>query len=224
MLMLPCASPASSSYGEHSDEKDSSFVGIDELQQEHFLEVKVDFQETFLGNTSPISCCRFSTSGEKIASASVDGKVRIWTYDSTTSVSRNATINYGADNMSLKWNCKSDRLALLMEPCGTNICVYSSISRAWHRRNMRTWKAMTILPIGKDPLAITSLCFNHNVKILATAVTDIDQKGRGYLCRASVVTPRISFCLLPSEKSARVVRKVGPDSGISHGSCAVPSL
>ncbi|KAJ0043796.1 hypothetical protein Pint_17585 [Pistacia integerrima] len=46
------------------------------LGEEEFPEVKVDFQETFLGHTSPISCCRFSASGNNIASASVDGTVR----------------------------------------------------------------------------------------------------------------------------------------------------
>uniref|UniRef100_A0A803R2H9 Anaphase-promoting complex subunit 4-like WD40 domain-containing protein n=2 Tax=Cannabis sativa TaxID=3483 RepID=A0A803R2H9_CANSA len=38
--------------------------------------------------------------------------------------------------------------------------------------NMKTWKAMTVLPLGKDPPAITSLSFNHNGKILAAAATD----------------------------------------------------
>lgn len=38
--------------------------------------------------------------------------------------------------------------------------------------NMRTWKAMTVLPLGEDPPAITSLCFNHNGKILAAAASD----------------------------------------------------
>ena len=30
----------------------------------------------------------------------------------------------------------------------------------------------TVLPLGKDPPAITSLCFNHNGKILAASATD----------------------------------------------------
>ncbi|KAL7003534.1 hypothetical protein U1Q18_004687 [Sarracenia purpurea var. burkii] len=38
--------------------------------------------------------------------------------------------------------------------------------------NMKTWKAMSVLPLGEDPPAITSLCFNHNGKILAAAATD----------------------------------------------------
>lgn len=38
--------------------------------------------------------------------------------------------------------------------------------------NMRTWKPMTVLPLGKDPPAITSLCFNHNGKLLAAGATD----------------------------------------------------
>lgn len=45
-------------------------------QEEDFPEVKVDFQETFLGHTSSISRCRFSAFGDNIASASVDGTVR----------------------------------------------------------------------------------------------------------------------------------------------------
>lgn len=38
--------------------------------------------------------------------------------------------------------------------------------------NMKTWKAMTVLPLGEDPPAITSLCFNHNGKILAASAMD----------------------------------------------------
>nr|XP_043632051.1 WD repeat-containing protein 91 homolog [Erigeron canadensis] len=193
--------------------------GDDEIQQEDdFAEVKVDFQETFLGHTSPISCCRFSTSGDNIASASVDGTVRIWTYDSSTSASRNATIYCGAEIMSLEWDCKSDRLLLIGTADGgikawnvdakRVVCDLSTtdafpcvldlkcspveplfVSAAASRGhgssyidklgfasltvwNMRTWKAMTVLPLGKDPPAITSLCFNHNGKILAAAATD----------------------------------------------------
>ncbi|KAL7214181.1 hypothetical protein ACSBR1_026576 [Camellia fascicularis] len=81
--------------------------------QEEFSEVKVDFQETLLSHTSPISRCRFSASGNNIASASVDGTVRIWTYDPSTPASRNATIYCGAEIMSLEWNCKSDCLLLI---------------------------------------------------------------------------------------------------------------
>ncbi|GMP85561.1 hypothetical protein CsSME_00038661 [Camellia sinensis var. sinensis] len=81
--------------------------------EEEFSEVKVDFQETFLCHTSPISRCRFSASGNNIASASVDGTVRIWTYDPSTPASRNATIYCGAEIMSLEWDCKSDRLLLI---------------------------------------------------------------------------------------------------------------
>lgn len=77
---------------------------------EDFAEVKVEHQETFLGHTSPISRCRFSASGNNIASASLDGTVRIWTYDTSTPVSRNATIYCGTEILSLDWECKSDRL------------------------------------------------------------------------------------------------------------------
>ncbi|XP_076905541.1 uncharacterized protein LOC143561308 [Bidens hawaiensis] len=196
----------------------SCLTGNDELQLEDFPEVKVDFQETFLGHTSAISCCRFSTSGDNIASASVDGTVRIWTYDSSTSASRNATIYCGAEIMSLEWDCKSDRLLLIGTADGgikawnvdakRVVCDLSTttafpsvvdlecspvepifVSAAASRGNgtsyidklgfasltvwnMRTWKPMAVLPLGKDPPAITSLCFNHNGKILSAAATD----------------------------------------------------
>ncbi|KAG8638363.1 WD repeat-containing protein 91 isoform X3 [Manihot esculenta] len=192
--------------------------GREMLAEEEFPEVKVDFQETFLGHTSPISRCRFSASGNNIASASVDGTVRIWTYDSSTPTSRNATIYCGTEIMSLDWECKSDRLLLIGTAdggikawnvdakrvvCDLNTSeVFPSVldlkcspvepvfvSAAASRRqgatyldslgfasltvwNMKTWRAMTVLPLGEDPPAITSLCFNHNGKILAAAATD----------------------------------------------------
>lgn len=187
-------------------------------EEEEFPEVKVDFQETFLGHTSPISRCRFSASGNNIASASVDGTVRIWTYDSSTPASRNATIYCGSEIMSLEWDCKSDRLLLIGTADGgikawnvdakrvvCDLCTSEAfpsvldiksspvepifVSAAASRRsgtnfmdklefasltvwNMKTWKAVSVLPLGEDPPAITSLCFNHNGKILAAAATD----------------------------------------------------
>ncbi|XP_015061303.1 WD repeat-containing protein 91 homolog isoform X2 [Solanum pennellii] len=190
----------------------------DAQREEEFPEVRVDFQETFLGHTSPISRCRFSATGDNVASASVDGTVRIWTYDSSAPTSRNATIYCGAEIMSLEWECKSDRLLLIgtadggikawnvdakrvvcdlscteafpsvldlkcspVEPIFVSAAAsrwpglsdigklgYASLT-VW---NMRTWKAMTVLPLGEDPPPITSVCFNHNGKLLAAAATD----------------------------------------------------
>ncbi|KAM7273233.1 hypothetical protein ACFE04_027897 [Oxalis oulophora] len=186
--------------------------------EEEFPEVNVEFQETFLGHTSPISRCRFSATGNNIASASEDGTVRIWTYDSSIPATRNATIYCGAEIMSLDWDCKSDRLLLIGTADGgikawnvdakrvvcdlNTTATYPSVldlkcspvepifvSAAASRRqgssyidtlgfasltvwNMKTWKPMSVLPLGEDPPAITSLCFNHNGKILAAAATD----------------------------------------------------
>ncbi|KAJ9164246.1 hypothetical protein P3X46_023848 [Hevea brasiliensis] len=188
------------------------------LGEEEFPEAKVNFQEIFLGHASPISRCRFSASGNNIASASVDGTVRIWTYDSSIPTSRNATIYCGAEIMSLDWECKSGRLLLIGTAdggikgwnvdakrvvCDLNTSeVFRSVldlkcspvepvfvSAAASRRqgsnyldslgfasltvwNMKTWRVMTALPLGEDPPAITSLCFNHNGKILTVAATD----------------------------------------------------
>ncbi|XP_010671570.2 uncharacterized protein LOC104888331 [Beta vulgaris subsp. vulgaris] len=202
-----------SKYGLYSGGKVAVALG-----EEEFSEVKVQFQETFLGHTSPITRSRFSASGDNIASASLDGTVRIWTYDSSTSASRNATIYSGAEILSLDWDSKSDRLLLIgtaegaikawnvdakrvvcdlstgqtfrrvldvkcspVEPIfvsaaasdGDETTYASTMGFAsltvW---NMKTWKAMTVLPLGEDPPAITSLCFNHNGKILAAAAVD----------------------------------------------------
>ncbi|KAG5004941.1 hypothetical protein JHK84_029203 [Glycine max] len=190
--------------------------------EEDFAEVKVEYQETFLGHTGPISRCCFSASGNNIASASLDGTVRIWTYDTSTPVSRNATIYCGTEILSLDWECKSDRLVCELISHGTSdgcikawnvdakrvVCdlntteafpsvldikcspvepIFVSAAASggagsnyidnlgfasltvW---NMKTWKAMTVLPLGEDPPAITSLCFNHNGKILAASAVD----------------------------------------------------
>ncbi|XP_073032338.1 uncharacterized protein [Primulina eburnea] len=177
---------------------DATAVGSGDLQSEDdFPEVKTVFQDTFLGHTSPISCCRFSASGDNIASASIDGTVRIWTYASSAPTSRNATIYCGAEIMSLEWDCKSDRLLLIGTSNGgikvwnidakRVVCDLNS-TEAYPRQgtgyvnrlgfasltvwNMRTWKSMAVLPLGKDPPAITSLSFNHNGKLLAAAATD----------------------------------------------------
>ncbi|KAK7270449.1 hypothetical protein RIF29_23596 [Crotalaria pallida] len=186
--------------------------------EEDFPEVIVEHQETFLGHTSPISRCRFSASGNNIASASLDGTVRIWTYDTTTPVSRNATIYCGTEILSLDWECKSDRLLLIgtsdgcikawnvdakrvvcdlstteafpsvldikcspVEPIFVSAAASGGVGSNYSDNlglasltvwNMKTWKAMTVLPLGEDPPAITSLCFNHNGKILAASAID----------------------------------------------------
>nr|ACN26167.1 unknown [Zea mays] len=188
------------------------------VTEEEFPEVKVDFQETFLGHNSPISRCRFSASGSNIASSSIDGTVRIWTYDSSTASSRNATIYCGSEVSALSWECRSDRLLLIGTANGgikawnadakRVVCDLSTsrnfpsildlkcspvepvfVSAAASRRHgsttfertgfanltvwhMKTWKPLTVLPLGEDPPAITSLCFNHNGKILAASATD----------------------------------------------------
>ncbi|BFG29700.1 hypothetical protein CerSpe_159740 [Prunus speciosa] len=99
--------------------------------------------------------------------------------------------------MSLDWECKSDRLLLIGTADGgikawnvdaKRVVCDLNTSEAFPRHgsshldslgfatltvwNMKTWKAMTVLPLGKDPPAITSLSFNHNGKILAAAATD----------------------------------------------------
>ncbi|CAA6665932.1 unnamed protein product [Spirodela intermedia] len=198
------------------------------VKEEEFPEVKVDFQETFLGHTSPITRCRFSAAGTNIASASVDGTVRIWTYNSSTPTSRNATIYCGAEIMSLDWECRSDRLCAGFNVGFSIHCFLSFFFptaahrysgwgiKAWNvdaKRvvcdlsttsdypsvmdlkcspvepilslqlhlegnysymyglgqvdemgfaslivwNMKTWKPTSVLPLGKDPPAITSL-------------------------------------------------------------------
>nr|GLL20097.1 WD repeat-containing protein 91 homolog isoform X1 [Ipomoea trifida] len=200
--LMSCMSKSERSNDFQNVQGEDCVVKVDdtgsEMQgEEEFPEVRVGFQETFLGHTSPITRCRFSASGDNIASASVDGTVRIWTYEPSVSASRNATIYCGAEIMSLEWDCKSDRLLLIGTADGgikawnvdakRVVCDLNS-TKAFPRPgsayfdklgfasltvwNMRTWKSMTVLPLGEDPPAITSLCFNHNGKLLAAAATD----------------------------------------------------
>ncbi|KAF5731210.1 Transducin/WD40 repeat-like superfamily protein isoform 1 [Tripterygium wilfordii] len=65
------------------------------------------------GHTSSIRRFPLSASGNNIASASIDATIRIWTYEPSTSASRNATIYCGAEDMSLDWDFKSDRMLLI---------------------------------------------------------------------------------------------------------------
>uniref|UniRef100_A0A0E0DPL8 Anaphase-promoting complex subunit 4-like WD40 domain-containing protein n=1 Tax=Oryza meridionalis TaxID=40149 RepID=A0A0E0DPL8_9ORYZ len=157
------------------------------VTEDDFPEVKVDFQETFLGHNSSISCCRFSASGSNVASSSVDGTVRIWTYDSSTPSSKNATIYCGSEVSALSWECRSDRLLLIGTANGgikawnadaKRVVCDLSTSKDFPRPGStifdRTGFASltTVLPLGEDPPAITSVCFNHNGKILAASATD----------------------------------------------------
>ncbi|KAI6672409.1 hypothetical protein NL676_000315 [Syzygium grande] len=66
--------------------------------------------------------------------------------------------------------------------------------------NMKTWKAMTVLPLGEDPPAITSLCFNHNGKILAASATDgmIHMFGKFDITINSSFLSNITFIVEPS--------------------------
>ncbi|GKC57333.1 WD repeat-containing protein 91 [Tanacetum coccineum] len=133
----------------------------DELQQEEdFPEVKVDFQVLY----SNCQTTFITFLGDNIASASVDGTVRIWTYDSSTSASRNATIYCGAEIIVLDIKCSPVEPVFVSAAAskghGTTYVDklgFASLT-VW---NMRTWKPMTVLPLGNDPPAITSLCFNH---------------------------------------------------------------
>lgn len=186
--------------------------------EDDFPEVSIESQESFSGHTSPISRCRFSAGGANIASASIDGTVRIWNSDSESSTSRNATIYCGAEVMSLEWDYKSDRLLLIGTAergikawnvdakrvvcdlttdtayprildlkCSPVEPVFASAASSigYGRKgieamgfafltiwNMKLWKPLTHLPLGEDPPAITSVCFNHNGKMLAAAATD----------------------------------------------------
>eukprot|EP00897_Mesotaenium_endlicherianum_P001938 jgi/Mesen1/1772/ME000014S01179 len=172
-------------------------------------------QELYSGHTSPITRCRFSSTGTNVASASTDGTVRIWTAESSTPAVRNATIYCAAQILSLAWEAKTDRLLVLGTAergmkvwnvdskrvvcdlsapaafprvvdvaCSPTdaafVCSAASLREdgtegangmlnVW---NMRSWKPTTTLPLGEDPPVVTSMCFNHNGKILATAATD----------------------------------------------------
>ncbi|KAH1189058.1 WD repeat-containing protein 91 [Glycine max] len=170
----------------------------------------------------------------------------IWTYDTSTPVSRNATIYCSTEILSLDWECKSDRLVCELIYHGTSdgcikawnvdakrvVCdlntteafpsvldikcspvepIFVSAAASggagsnyidnlgfasltvW---NMKTWKAMTVLPLGEDPPAITSLCFNHNGKILAASAVDGTIHMFGILNFVHLIVSLSKTCLL----------------------------
>ncbi|CAN4115481.1 unnamed protein product [Withania somnifera] len=156
--------------------------GNEAQREEELPEVRVDFQETFLGHTSPISRCRFSATGDNVASASVDGTLLIGTADGGIKA-----WNVDAKRVVCDLSCSEAFPSVLDLKCSPvePIFVSAAASRwpgsgdigklgyasltVW---NMRTWKAMTVLPLGEDPPPITSVCFNHNGKLLAASATD----------------------------------------------------
>ncbi|CAM6082086.1 unnamed protein product [Calypogeia fissa] len=202
-------------------QKDESIAdtGRSWSREEEIPHVIVESQETFSGHTGPITRCRFSTAGSNVASASVDGTVRIWTPDAAASTSRNATIYCGAEILALEWENKFDRLVLLgtaeggvkawnveakrvvcdlsTDPafprilelkCSPTDTVFLSVAATHPGKstqgaealgfgslnvwNMRTWKLLNVLPLGEDPPVVTSVCFNHNGKLVAAGATD----------------------------------------------------
>lgn len=70
--------------------------------------------------------------------------------------------------------------------------------------NMKTWKPLTFLPLGEDPPAITSICFNHNGKILAAGAAD----GMIHLFDTYARLPITGW---PAHDSAVSCVKFGPD-------------
>lgn len=57
-----------------------------------------------------------------------------------------------------------------MEGHGMCFFVYNTKATQWLCLILDSIK--TVLPLGEDPPAITSLCFNHNGKILAASAVD----------------------------------------------------
>ncbi|KAG0559798.1 hypothetical protein KC19_10G129600 [Ceratodon purpureus] len=75
-------------------------------------QVAIQYQEAFSGHTSPITKCRYSATGAKIAITSVNGTVRILSSDVAVASSQNATISAGAEVLALEWEHLSDRMLL----------------------------------------------------------------------------------------------------------------
>ncbi|XWS48501.1 hypothetical protein CRYUN_Cryun13aG0083100 [Craigia yunnanensis] len=80
--------------------------------------------------------------------------------------SRSYTIKRLADELLVV--CKLD-VILLSGLVQTLLTIWECFFDCMEHENMET---MTVLPLGEDPPAITSLCFNHNGKFLAASATD----------------------------------------------------
>ncbi|KAH7438561.1 hypothetical protein KP509_04G020500 [Ceratopteris richardii] len=224
--------------------------GVEITIEDKLLQISVESQETFSGHTSAISRCRFSAGGGNIASASVDGTVRIWSAGPDSSTSRNATIYCGAEVLSIEWDSKSDRLLLIGTAergikawnvdakrvvcdfttdvtyprildlkCSPVEPIFASAAASLSHEgsvleskgfasltlwNLKTWKPLTALSLGEDPPTITSICFNHNGRMLAAGATD----GLIYIFD---IYGRLPITGWPAHDSAVSCVKFGPD-------------
>ncbi|KAF9599613.1 hypothetical protein IFM89_001203 [Coptis chinensis] len=145
-------------------------------REEEFPEVKVDFQAT------PVQLV-----GAAFLHLEAILQVLLWTGQSGTANGGIKAWNVDAKRVVCDLNTTQAFLSVLDLKCSPvePIFVSAAASRGngssnldnlkyasltvW---NMKTWKPMTVLPLGEDPPAITSLSFNHNGKILAAAATD----------------------------------------------------
>ena len=72
----------------------------------------------FAGHASAVTCARFSADGGCVASASVDGTVRLWEHSHSGDGARSATLYCGGAVAALEWEPRSSKLLLLATAAG----------------------------------------------------------------------------------------------------------
>ncbi|XP_042038468.1 uncharacterized protein LOC121784386 [Salvia splendens] len=158
---------------------------VKQLQQEiQHLSLKLSQAQTSLKEKEAQSSS--GSNDPAVDSRSNDDSQSFKEVSVTAPTSRNATIHCGTETMSLEWDCRSNNLLLMGTSDG---CI-----KAWNADakrqvsgssessdslgfasltvwDLKSWKAVAVLPLGKDPPAITSLSFNRSGRLLAAAGT-----------------------------------------------------
>ncbi|EFA82464.1 WD40 repeat-containing protein [Heterostelium album PN500] len=117
----------------------------------------VESQEVCTSHTSPVTRCKFSSNGSKIASSSVDGTVRVWNVDG---FSRHTTIYCLSEVISLEWENKTKLLL-----CGTT----DSKIKLW---NSTTDKAIGDINTSQEYPRVEDLVCNPNGNSFASSSTN----------------------------------------------------
>eukprot|EP01132_Coremiostelium_polycephalum_P009625 gene9625-11795_t len=115
-------------------------------------------QEICTSHTTPVTRCKFSSNGSKIASSSVDGTVRVWNVDG---FSRHTTIYCLSEVISMEWE---NRTKLLL--CGTT----DSKIKLW---NSSTDKAIGDINTSQEFPRVEDLVCNPNGNSFASSSTNV---------------------------------------------------
>ncbi|GFR95075.1 WD repeat-containing protein 91 [Elysia marginata] len=124
-----------------------------------FLSLEDEYSE----HTSAVSFCRFSQSGQHVASLDVDGIVKVWIWSPQPATS--ATVMSKSAFLSLAWAGKSDRWLLLGNKTGT--------IRLFDVKESKTFREVTVNPDNDtNCLRVTDLSSSPSGQQFVCATAD----------------------------------------------------